>query len=141
MSVYFVGTYKPIKCGIADYTSFITRESPAGRWSVLSFDLDKYETPLTGSDDIRTDRLWYGIPSSNKCSALVILGGLKNLSAKKGTLSYGFNTRITSGGIVKSSLLYLRVGIYPRSCPFTLFATKALKPQVAYWHMLQVLVP
>ena len=40
-SIYFIGTYKPIICGIADYTNFITRECPAESWGVLSFDLEK----------------------------------------------------------------------------------------------------
>ncbi len=82
VSIYFVGTYKPIMCGIADYTSFITRESPAGRWCVLSFDLGKYGVPLTSDDGVAMDRVWYGIPGRDKFSALVILEGLNKLGIK-----------------------------------------------------------
>jgi len=81
-SIYFVGTYKPIMCGIADYTRFITRESPVGRWGVLSFDMDKYGVLLTGSDEVAPDRVWYGIPGRNEFSASVILEGLKDLGTK-----------------------------------------------------------
>ena len=37
-SIYFVGTFRPIVCGIADYTWFLGRDSPDGQWGVLSFD-------------------------------------------------------------------------------------------------------
>ena len=82
VSIYFVGTYKPIMCGVADYTSFITRESPAGRWCVLSFDLGKYGVPLTSDDGVAMDRVWYGIPGRDKFSALVIREGLNKLGIK-----------------------------------------------------------
>jgi len=81
-SIYFVGTYKPIMCGIADYTSFITRESPVGRWGVLSFNLEKYGAPLITDDGVATDRVWYGIPSRHEFSAAVIKEGLKKLGTK-----------------------------------------------------------
>jgi glycosyltransferase involved in cell wall biosynthesis len=82
-SIYFVGPYKPIMCGIADYTSFITRKSPAGRWGMLSFDLDKYGVPLTADREFSTGRVWYGIPDRRSFSAPVIQDGLKALVAKK----------------------------------------------------------
>ena len=82
VSIYFVGTYKPIMCGIADYTSFITRKSPAGRWGVLSFDLGSYGVPLTSDDGVAMDRVWYGIPGRDRFSASVILKGLRKLGIK-----------------------------------------------------------
>lgn len=81
-SIYFVGTYKPIMCGIADYTSFITRESPVGRWGVLSFNLEKYGAPLITDDGVATGRVWYGISGRDEFSAPVILEGLKELGTK-----------------------------------------------------------
>ena len=57
VSVCFVGTYKPIMCGIADYTSFITRESPVGRWGMLSFDLENYGAPLITEQEVVTGQV------------------------------------------------------------------------------------
>ncbi|MFC2024063.1 hypothetical protein ACFLTJ_00570 [Chloroflexota bacterium] len=82
-SIYFVGPYKPIMCGIADYTSFITRKSSVGSWGVLSFDLEKYGVPLTTDRALITDRVWYGIPSRRSFSAPTIQDGLNELVAKK----------------------------------------------------------
>lgn len=81
ISIYFVGTYKPIMCGIADYTSFITRELPAVRWGVLSFDLEEYGAPLVADNEPVSGRVWYGIPSRQEFSATVIRQGLKELDA------------------------------------------------------------
>jgi len=81
-SIYFVGPYKPIMCGIADYTSFITRKSPVGRWGVLSFDLEKYGVPLTTDRELITGRVCYGIPDRRSYSAPVIQDGLNELVAK-----------------------------------------------------------
>jgi glycosyltransferase involved in cell wall biosynthesis len=80
--IYFAGTYKPIMCGIADYTSFITRKSPVGRWGVLSFDLKRYGAPLRADDGVAADWVWYGIPGRNEFSASVILQGIKELGAE-----------------------------------------------------------
>ncbi len=82
-SIYFVGPYKPIMCGIADYTSFITRKSPVGRWGVLSFDLEKYGVPLTADRELTMGRVWYGIPDRRSFSAPMIQDGLNELVAKK----------------------------------------------------------
>jgi len=82
-SIYFVGPYKPIMCGIADYTSFITRKSPAGRWGMISFDLEKYGVPLTADRESATGRVWYGIPDRRSFSAPVIRDGLNALVANK----------------------------------------------------------
>ncbi|UCH42839.1 MAG: hypothetical protein JSW16_08560 [Dehalococcoidales bacterium] len=77
VSIYFVGPYPPIMCGIADYTSFLTRVCPAGQWGILSFDLDRYGAPLVGDGKLATDRVWYGIPGRDGYSAEAIRQGLK----------------------------------------------------------------
>ncbi len=75
--ITFITTYKPIICGIADYTDFLTRESPPGKWDVLSFNPDDYGVPLSNDQPSPTDRVWYGIPSHDDFSASSILGGLR----------------------------------------------------------------
>jgi len=82
VSIYFVGPYKPIMCGIADYTSFITRKSPVGRWGMLSFNLERYGVPLTTDRELATDRVWYGIPDRRSYSAPMIQDGLSELVTK-----------------------------------------------------------
>jgi len=69
-------------CGIADYTSFITRKSPVGRWGVLSFDLEKYGVSLTADRELATSRVWHGIPDRRSFSAPMIQDGLNELVAK-----------------------------------------------------------
>ena len=79
--ICFVGTYKPIICGIGDYTGFITYASPASKWRVLSFDLEKYGASLSTASET-TDQVWYGIPGRHDFSAEIILQGLKELGLK-----------------------------------------------------------
>ncbi|HEY40730.1 MAG TPA: hypothetical protein G4O18_02600 [Dehalococcoidia bacterium] len=81
-SIHFVGTYPPIRCGIADYASFLTRKSPAGQWAVLSFRLDSDELPVVIDDYTATRNIWYGIPGPRKFSASVIKDGLRELGAR-----------------------------------------------------------
>jgi len=75
-TISFVAPYKPIMCGIADYTDFVTQECPDGAWDVLSFDLDNYGVPLSsfGSLDIPVR---YCIPSRMDFSANSILKYLR----------------------------------------------------------------
>ena len=75
--ITFITPYKPIICGIADYAGFITRESPPGRWAVLSFDLDNYGIPLRDDRAPLTNPVWYGIPGREDFSTSSILAGLK----------------------------------------------------------------
>jgi len=82
VSIYFIGPYPPIMCGIADYTSFLARVCPAGQWGVLSFDLDRYGAPLVSSGVEATDRVWYGIPGRDGYSAPVIRQGLDEIGAE-----------------------------------------------------------
>jgi len=79
VSIYFVGTYKPLMCGIADYTDYIVRESPPKQWGVISFDLERYEGPLIRNSGIPTGQVWYGIPSRDEFSASAILKGIERL--------------------------------------------------------------
>ena len=81
-SIHFVGTYPPIRCGIADYANSITQKSPAGKWAVLSFRLDNGELPVTAGDPAATENVWYGIPGPRKFSASVIEDGLRELGAR-----------------------------------------------------------
>jgi hypothetical protein len=69
-------------CGIADYTSFITRKSPVERWGVLCFDLEKYGVSLTADRELGTGRVWYGIPDRRSFSSPIIQDGLNELVAK-----------------------------------------------------------
>jgi len=80
-SIYFVGPYKPIMCGIADYTGFLTRVSPAGRWGIISFDLAKYGVPLTSDRRVPAGYVSYGIPNRQSYGARAVINGLKNLGA------------------------------------------------------------
>jgi len=80
-SIYFVGPYKPIMCGIADYTGFLTRVSPAGRWGIISFDLAKYWVPLTSDRRVPAGYVSYGIPNRQSYGARAVINGLKNLGA------------------------------------------------------------
>jgi hypothetical protein len=74
--ITFITTYKPIICGIADYTEFITREIPTGRWSVLSFNLDHNRVPLSSYQVPLIAPVRYCIPSYENFSASSILEGL-----------------------------------------------------------------
>ena len=76
-SISMISPYKPIICGIADYTYFLTREAPSHSWDVLSFDLDNYGVPLSEDQPSATNRVWYGISSRDDFSATSILQGLK----------------------------------------------------------------
>jgi glycosyltransferase involved in cell wall biosynthesis len=81
VTILFVGTYKPILCGIADYTSFLTRLSPTGKWGVISFDPVSYGAPFSADKIPRTERVWHGVPGHYEYSAPVILEGIEQLKA------------------------------------------------------------
>jgi len=108
-------------CGIADYTSFITRESPVGRWGVLSFDVEKYGIPLIPDDEVATGSVWYGIPGRNEFSASVILEGLKEL-----------------GGKIEDAVLWFQheFGIWPDSQKFVAMLKGLDIPKVVTFHTL-----
>ena len=77
-SICFVGPYKPIMCGIADYTSFLARRLPLGKWAALSFDPERHGAPLTG-DVAPPNQVWYGIPGRTEFSASTLRDGLREL--------------------------------------------------------------
>ena len=66
-------------CGIADYTSFLTRIMPSDQWGVLSFCLENCEVPLTSGSKPADGPVWRGIPGLREYSAAVILDGVKKL--------------------------------------------------------------
>jgi len=76
--ITFITPYKPIICGIADYTEFTTRESLPGTWAVLSFNLDRYGAPLSNNKVSLTDPVSYCIPSRYDFSASSILKGIRH---------------------------------------------------------------
>ncbi|UCC61290.1 MAG: hypothetical protein JSV02_05585 [Dehalococcoidia bacterium] len=76
-SVALVSPYKPIICGIADYSYFLTREAPPHRWDVLSFNLDNYGVPLCEEQSPAAKTVWYGINSRDDFSAASIEQGLR----------------------------------------------------------------
>jgi len=125
-SIYFVGTYKPIMCGIADYTSFVAREIPAGRWGVISFDLKRYGEPLITDDEAVTGRVWYGIPSRHEFSAPVIMQGLKRLGAKN-----------------EGAVLWFQHenGIWPGNIQFIAMLKNLNTPKVVTFHTLHFQSP
>lgn len=76
--ITFITPYKPIICGIADYTEFTTRESLPGTWAVLSFNLEQYGAPLSNNKVSLTDPVSYCIPSRYDFSASSILKGIRH---------------------------------------------------------------
>ena len=75
--ITFVTPYKPIICGIADYTDFLVKGSLPGTYDVLSFNLENYGVPLHNAPTSLTCPVWYGIPSRDNFSASSILEGLR----------------------------------------------------------------
>ena len=64
-TISFVTPYKPIMCGIADYTYFVTQECPDGAWDVLSFNLDHYGVPFELAERIQRPKVQLLVPSSS----------------------------------------------------------------------------
>jgi hypothetical protein len=108
-------------CGIADYTSFLTHVSPAGRWGALSFDLQKYAVPLITDHKVVADNVWYGIPDRHSFNAAVIEEGLEELGARRG-----------------NSILWLQheFGIWPHNIQFAAMLKNLDMPKVITFHTL-----
>jgi len=85
-TIYFSSTYKPMMCGIADYTSYLVREMPAGKRRILSFNLQECRVPYVSNngDGVERGLVWYGIPGYGEYSASSILRGLERLGADFG---------------------------------------------------------
>ncbi len=84
-SIYFVSTYKPILCGIADYLKFLLKEVSPARWKVISFNLKNYIASgdrLTKEKKESPKQVWYGITNRRSPSFKEILKGIKKLAKK-----------------------------------------------------------
>ncbi|MFA5629579.1 MAG: hypothetical protein WC958_04960 [Dehalococcoidales bacterium] len=79
VQIYFVSPYKPIMCGIADYTEYVIKELPDSNRGVLSFDLKKLNSPLLLNRTENNDCVWYGIPGAQNISASTLIKGLQAL--------------------------------------------------------------
>jgi hypothetical protein len=85
VSIYFVSTYKPILCGIADYLKFLLSGVPKEKWKVISFNLKKFQDSLgrlTGGKKESPKQVWYGITNRRAPSLNEILEGIKNFQKK-----------------------------------------------------------
>ena len=80
--INFVGPYRPIMCGIADYTAYLVHQLPPTARAVLSFDVSSYGAPLTGAAMASAQDVWYGIPGNNRFSPDVIESGLHSLNGQ-----------------------------------------------------------
>ena len=109
-------------CGIGDYTNFVTRESPPGRWGVISFALNRCGVPLAHNNDTPLDRVWYGIPDRTGFSASVVLNGVEALDERE------------NGDIV----LWFQheYGIWPDDQRFVTMLTCLAIPKVVTFHTL-----
>jgi len=87
VSIYFVSTYKPILCGIADYLKFLLKELPPTRWKIISFNLKKFQDSLGRLTDEKKEspkQVWYGITNRRAPSLNEILKGVKSFQKKDG---------------------------------------------------------
>ena len=85
VSIYFVSTYKPILCGIADYLKFLLSGVPKEKWKIISFDLKKFQDSLgclTCEKKESPKQAWYGITNRRAPSSNEILEGIKNIQKK-----------------------------------------------------------
>jgi len=85
VSIYFVSTYKPILCGIADYLKFLLSGIPKEKWKILSFNLKKIQDSLgrlTCEKKESPGQVWYGITNRRSPSSEEILEGIKNFQKK-----------------------------------------------------------
>ena len=121
-SIYFLGNYKPMMCGIGDYTSFIARESTPEKWGAISFALTKCGVPLAHNNSIPLDRVWYGIPDRTGFSASVVLNGIEALDeGKNGDIVLWFQHEN---------------GIWPDDQRFVTMLTCLAVPKVVTFHTL-----
>jgi len=85
VSIYFVSTYKPILCGIADYLKFLLSGVPKEKWKIISFDLKKFQDSLgclTCEKKESPKQAWYGITNRRAPSLNEILEGIKSFSKR-----------------------------------------------------------
>jgi glycosyltransferase involved in cell wall biosynthesis len=79
VTVCFVGTYPPIMCGIADFTSYIARIGPAREWRAISFSLDEDARAPNPERKRPVPEVWHGIPGPEGITAAVVKKGLEAL--------------------------------------------------------------
>ncbi|MBM3132523.1 MAG: glycosyltransferase family 4 protein [Chloroflexi bacterium] len=60
--ICFVAPFRPITQSVAEYTSFITRELPPARWSVLSFDPSTCGASFIASHRLMKHDVWHSVP-------------------------------------------------------------------------------
>ncbi len=84
IAVCFVGTYAPIRCGIADYTSYIARIGPSGDWRAISFSLDEDVPALEPDGKRHVPEVWHGIPGPGGVTVPVVKRGLEALDCGNG---------------------------------------------------------
>ncbi len=82
-TIYHIGPIPPIMCGIATYTDYLIRKSPAGKWGMISFNPETYGSNLTKNSSVNPDRIWFGLKSRSEFSANDINNGLRHFDAKK----------------------------------------------------------
>jgi len=108
VSIYFVSTYKPILCGIADYLNFLLKEVSPARWKVISFNLKNYVASgdrLTKEKKESPKQVWYGITNRRSPSFKEILKGIKKLAKKDEKIVLWFQHTF---GIWKNSRAFAR---------------------------------
>ncbi len=79
ITVCFVGTYPPIMCGIADFTSYIARIGPAGEWRAISFSPDEDARAPNPEGERQVPEVWHGIPGPDGITVAVVKKGLEAL--------------------------------------------------------------
>lgn len=117
----FVSPYRPMVCGIADYTEFITRRLPQEEWRVISFDPRKYGAPLTGDIMTSADNVWYGIPDRPSFSATIVEQGASELGLEDDEVVFWFQHEF---------------GIWPDDCRFVSMLRGIRGPKVVTLHTL-----
>ncbi len=141
MKIYFIGTYQPIMCGLADYTAYITQamrvarsaewkkkirisstieQNPARRWGVISFNPKSYGSPLIAkSCNSGAGNVWRGLKNRDNFSSTSILKGLAYLAGDEDKFSSSLfaNARV---GKNKKSVLWFQheFGIWKDSQKF-----------------------
>jgi len=109
VSIYFVSTYQPILCGIADYLKFLLKEVPKEKWKVISFNLKNFQDSLGRIIPAKkgsSKQVWYGITNRRAPSKKEILEGIKRL--RRGEEKYILWVQHTFG-IWRNSLGFARL--------------------------------
>ena len=125
-SICFVGPYRPVICGIADYTAYLTRVSPVDQWVVISFNLHKYGGIAASDSEMPMGPVWYGIPDRHSFSATAIRAGLRELGMEKDGTVLWFQHEF---------------GIWPDNLRFITMLRNLKIPKVVTFHTLHFQSP